>query len=97
MDNISINIRQQDEEEEASTREPSPLTKSTLDDPQRQCIIEFVDDMSPCSEEPQHHIANISYQQHPSPPQAGEQSSTSPTMKLKGTYSLIIACCVKII
>ena len=65
MDNISISIRQQDEEEEASTREPSPLTKSTLDDPQRQCIIEFVDDMSPSSEEPQHHIANISYQQHP--------------------------------
>ena len=60
MDNISINIQQQDEEEEASAREPSPSTKSTLDDPQRQCIIEFVDDMSPRSEEPQHHIANIS-------------------------------------
>ena len=62
-----------------------PPTKSTLDDPQRQCIIEFVDNMSTHSEQPQHHIANISYQQHPSPPQAGEQSSASPTMKLKGT------------
>ena len=85
VDNVSTNVLQQDEEdEEESAREQSPPTKSTLDDPQRQCIIEFVDNMSPRSEEPQHHIANISYQQHPSPPQAGEQSSTSPTMKLKG-------------
>ena len=83
MDNVSTNVLQQDEEE--SVREPLSPTKSTLDDPQRQCIIEFVDNMSPRSEEPQHHIANISYQQHPSPPQAGEQSPTSPTMKLKGT------------
>ena len=71
--NVSTSTEQQDEEEEASAREQSPPTKSTLDDPQRQCIIEFVDNMSPLSEEPQHHIANISYQQHPSPPQAGEQ------------------------
>ena len=89
MDNVSTNILQHDEEEDEEEKEvvrkQSPPTKSTLDDPQRQCIIEFVDNMSPRSEEPQHHIANISYQQHPSPPQAGEQSSTSPTMKLKGT------------
>ena len=44
--------------------------------------------MSPHSEQPQHHIANISYQQHPSPPQAGQQSSTSPTMKLKGSQNI---------
>ena len=79
----STNTQQQQEEE--SVRETTPL-QSTLDDPQRQCIIEFVDNMSPGSEQPQHHIASISYQQHPSPPQSsGEQSSASPTMKLKGT------------
>ena len=80
MDNVSTNVEQQRE----SVREPSP-PKSTLDDPQRQCIIEFVDNMSPHSEQPQHHIVSISYQQHPSPHQTGEKSSTSPTMKLKGT------------
>lgn len=78
------------QEEEESVRETTP-PQSTLDDPQRQCIIEFVDNMSPGSEQPQHHIASISYQQHPSPPQSsGEQSSTSPTMKLKGTQYIII-------
>ena len=80
VDNVSTNVQQQEE----SVREPSP-PKSTLDDPQRQCIIEFVDNMSPRAEQPQHHIASISYQQHPSPPQSGERGSTSPTMKLKGT------------
>ena len=76
--------QQQQQQQQESIRETSP-PKSTLDDPQRQCIIEFVDNMSPGSEQPQHHIASISYQQHPSPPQTGEQGSTSPTMKLKGT------------
>lgn len=84
IDNVSPHIQQQQE----SVREPSPPSnsKSTLDDPQRQCIIEFVDNMSPQSEQPQHHIASISYQQHPYPgsPQTGEQSSISPTLKLKG-------------
>ena len=79
------------QQQEENVRETTP-PQSTLDDPQRQCIIEFVDNMSPGSEQPQHHIASISYQQHPSPPQSsGEQSSTSPTMKLKGTQYTIIA------
>ena len=79
MDKVSTNVQQQ-----ASVREPTP-PKATLDDPQRQCIIEFVDNMSPGSEQPQHHIASISYQQHPSPSQTGDRGSASPTMKLKGT------------
>lgn len=85
VDNISTNVQQQQQEEHVTESSPSSNTKSTLDDPQRQCIIEFVDTMSPRTEQPQHHIANINYQQHPSPPPNGEQSSTSPTMKLKGT------------
>ena len=79
VDKASTNVQQQ-----ASVREPTP-PKATLDDPQRQCIIEFVDNMSPGSEQPQHHIASISYQQHPSPSHVGDRSSASPTMKLKGT------------
>ena len=69
------------------SEEPSPPTNtsnSTLDDPQRQCIIEFVDAVSPRPEQTQQHIASISYQQHTSPQPPGE--SSSPTMKLKGDH-----------
>jgi len=87
IDDVSPHIQQQQQQETVREASPPSNSKSTLDDPQRQCIIEFVDNMSPRAEQPQHHIASISYQQHPSPgpPQTAEQSSTSPTLKLKGT------------
>jgi len=63
---------------------PANSSNSTLDDPQRQCIIEFVDAVSPHPEQTQQHIASISYQQQTSPQTRGE--SCSPTMKLKGNH-----------
>ena len=67
---------------------PPNASNPTLDDPQRQCIIEFVDAVSPRPNQTQQHIASISYQQHASPQPMGE--SSSPTMKLKGNHPIYV-------